>query len=215
MKILISCILFSVLVIICANSSSATNTPKRYPKSKSGIIKYKVSGLSIEGTEVVYYDNWGSREATYTKTTMEFGGTSVPRNTLILLEENGKWINNVDLNARTGIRMKNPRYKEYIGKSRIELEKLAENKNMDAGGERREIEMIAGKPCIVWEVRTTGVKTYTWNGIILKKTSGSGYLRTTRVATEITERIPIPEEKFTIPPDIEMKTVDMSTLHGN
>ena len=215
MKILISGILFFSLVFAYANVESGTNTPKRYPKSKSGIIKYEISGLAIEGTEVVYYDDWGSREATHTKTTMDWGGVLVTKNALTFLEDNGRWINNVDLDSRTGIRMKNPRYKEYIGKSRIKLEKLAENKNMDAGGERREIEMIAGKPCIVWEVRTTGVNTYTWNGIILKKTCGSGYLRATRVATEITERIPIPEEKFTIPPDIQIKTVDMSTLHGN
>ncbi len=215
MKIAIFSIFFIVSIIIYTNTVSATNAPKRYPKSKSGIINYEISGLSIEGTEVVYYDDWGSREAIYTKTTMDWGGVLVTKNALTFLEDNGRWINNVDLDSRTGIRMKNPRYKEYIGKSRIELEKLAENKNMDAGGERREIEMIAGKPCIVWEVRTTGVKTYTWNGIILKKTSGSGYLRTTRVATEITERVPIPEEKFTIPPDIEMKTVDISTFHGN
>ena len=215
MKILISGILFFSLVFTYANVESGTNTPKRYPKSKSGIIKYEISGLAIEGTEVVYYDDWGNREATHTKTTMDWGGVLVTKNALTILEDNGRWINNVDLDSRTGIRMKNPRYKEYIGKSRIELEKNAENKNMDAGGKRREIEMIAGKPCIVWEVRTTGVNTYTWNGIILKKTSGSGYLRTTRVATEITERVPIPEEKFTIPPDIGMKTVDISTFHGN
>ena len=215
MKILFSGILFFLLVISYADVESGTNTPKRYPKSKSGIIKYEISGLAIEGAEVVYYDDWGSREATYTKTTMDWGGVLVTKNAMTILEDNGRWINNVDLESRTGIKMKNPRYKEYIGKSRIKLEKLAKNKNMDAGGERREIEMIAGKPCIVWEVRTTGVKTYTWNGIILKKTCGSGYLRTTKVATEITEHIPIPEEKFTIPPDIQMKTVDMSTLHGN
>ena len=213
MKIAIFSIFFIVSIIIYTNTVFATNAPKRYPKSKSGIINYEISGLAIEGTEVVYYDDWGRREATYTKTTMDWGGVLVTKNALTILEDNGRWINNVDLDSRTGIRMKNPRYKEYIGKSRIKLEKLAENKNMDAGGERREIEMIAGKPCIVWEVRTTGVKSYTWNGIILKKTSGSGYLRTTRVATEITERIPIPEEKFTIPPDIQMKTLNVSAFH--
>ena len=215
MKKLISCILFFLLVISYANADSIKSATRRYPKSKSGIIKYEISGLAIEGTEVVYYDDWGRREATYTKTTMDWGGVLVTKNALTILEDNGRWINNVDLDSRTGIRMKNPRYKEDIGKSRIVLEKLAEKKNMDAGGERREIEKIAGKPCIVWEVRTTGVKTYTWHGIILKKTCGSGYLRTTRVATEITERIPIPEEKFTIPPDIQMKTLNVSAFHGN
>jgi hypothetical protein len=215
MKILISCILFFVLIVTCVNAGFATNTPKRYPKSKSGIIKYEIYGATITGSEIVYYDDWGSREAKYTTTTMELGGAAVTRNTLILLEENGQWINTVDLNARTGIRMKNPRYKEYIGQSRREREKIEENKNINAGGRKIEIERVIGKPCVVWEEQYTGIKTCTWNGIILKKISGPGFSRTTTVATEIEERVPIPEEKFTIPPDIEMKTVDMSTFHGN
>ena len=173
MKILNSCILFFVLVATCVNTGFAANTPNRYPKSKTGIIKYEIYGATIAGTEVVYYDDWGSREAKYITTTMELGGLSVTRNTLVLLEENGQWINNVDLNARTGIRMRNPRYKDSIGQSRREREKNEENKNIDAGGRKVEIERVIGKPCVVWEKQYTGIKTCTWNGIVLKKISGS------------------------------------------
>ncbi len=215
MKITISYITLIVSVLIYVNAVSAASTSKRYPKSKSGIIKYEISGATITGSEIVYYDDWGNREAKYTTTTMELGGATVAKNTLTLLEENGKWINNVDLNARTGIRMKNPRFKDYIGKSRIEIERITEDKNIDAGGRKIEIERVLGKPCVVWEEQNTGFKTCTWNGIILKSVSDLGFSRTTIVATEITERVPIPEEKFTIPPDIEMKTVDISTLHGS
>ncbi|MHC4268530.1 MAG: hypothetical protein ACYSTS_08700 [Planctomycetota bacterium] len=215
MKILISCFLFFSLVTTCVNVESGTNTPKRYPKSQSGIIKYEISGATIKGTEVIYYDDWGRREAKYTDTTMELGGVTVNRNTLTLLEDNGRWINNVDLSERTGIRMENPRYKEYIGKSRIELENIEKNNLIDAGARRTEIERVAGKPCVVWGEQYTGIETYTWNGIILKKISGPGFSRTITEATEIIERVSIPEEKFTIPPDIQMKTVGMSTFHGN
>jgi hypothetical protein len=215
MKITIFCVFSIVSIIICTNIVSATNTPKRYPKSRSGIIKYEIYGATIAGSEVVYFDDWGSREAKYITTTMDLGGVTVTRNTLILLEENGQWISSVDLNARTGIRMKNPRYKESIGQSRREREKNEENKNINAGGRKIEIERVVGKPCIVWEEQCTGIKTCTWNGIVLKKISGPGFSRTTTVATEIEERVSIPEEKFTIPPDIEMKTVDISTFHGN
>ncbi len=215
MKILIFGILSLSLAFVCANVVSGANTQKRYPKSQSGIIKYEISGATITGSEVVYYDDWGSREAKYTTTTMELWGVAVTRNTLTLLEENGRWINNVDLNERTGIRMENPRYKEYVGKSRIELENIAKKNLIDAGARRTEIERVAGKPCIVWGEQYTGIETYTWNGIILKKISGPGFSRTITEATEIIERVSVPEEKFTIPPDIQMKTVDMSTLHGN
>ncbi len=215
MKKLNSGVLFLVLVFACVNVCFAATAQNRYLKSKTGIIKYEIYGATIAGTEVLYYDDWGSREAKYITTTMELGGLSVTRNTLVLLEENGRWINNVDLNARTGIRMRNPRYKDSIGQSRREREKNEEKKNLDAGGRKVEIEMVIGKPCVVWEGQNTGIKTCTWNGIILKKISDLGFSRTTTVATEIDERISIPEEKFTIPPDIEMKTVDISTFHGS
>jgi hypothetical protein len=212
MKKLISCILFFLLVVSYANADSATSSARRYPKSKSGIIKYRISG-TITGTEVIYYEDWGRREAIYTKTTMNLRGVTVDRNTLTLLEDNGRWINNVDLNARTGLRMKNPQYKEYIGKSRVELENVRKKNLKDAGARREEIERVAGRPCIVWGEQYTGNEIYIWNGIILKKVTGSGFSKTTTIATEIIERVQIPEEKFTIPPDIQIKTVNVSTFH--
>ncbi len=212
MKRLISCILFFLLVISYANADSIKSATRRYPKSKSGIIKYNVSGTKT-GTEVVYYEDWGRREAIYTKSTIDLRGVIVDRNTLTLLEDNGRWINNIDLNARTGIRMKNPRYKEYVGKSRIELENTKKKSLKDAGARRAEIEMVIGRPCFVWTVQYNGNEIYLWNGIVLKKITGSGYSETTTVATEITESVNIPEEKFTIPPDIQMKTLNVSAFH--
>ena len=212
MKRLISCILFFLLVISYADADSDKSATRRYPKSKSGIIKYNISG-TIAGTEVVYYKDWGRREAIYTKTTMDLRGVTVDRNTLTLLEDNGQWINNIDLNARTGLRMKNPQYKEYVGKSRVELENTKRKSLKDAGARRAEIERVVGKPCIVWAEQYTGNEIYTWNGIILKKVTGSGFSKTTTVATEITESVNIPEGKFTIPPDIQMKTLNVSAFH--
>tara|TARA_B100000959_G_scaffold106098_1_gene111926 strand:- start:110 stop:748 length:639 start_codon:yes stop_codon:yes gene_type:complete len=212
MKRLISCILFFLLVISYADADSDKSATRRYPKSKSGIIKYSISG-TIAGTEVVYYEDWGRREAIYTKTTMDLRGVTVDRNTLTLLEDNGQWINNIDLNARTGLRMKNPQYKEYVGKSRVELENTKRKSLKDAGARRAEIERVVGKPCIVWAEQYTGNEIYTWNGIILKKVTGSGFSKTTTVATEITESVNIPEGKFTIPPDIQMKTLNVSAFN--
>lgn len=212
MKRLISCILFFLLVISYADADSDKSATRRYPKSKSGIIKYNIFG-TIAGTKVVYYEDWGRREAIYTKTTMDLRGVTVDRNTLTLLEDNGQWINNIDLNARTGLRMKNPQYKEYVGKSRVELENTKRKSLKDAGARRAEIERVVGKPCIVWAEQYTGNEIYTWNGIILKKVTGSGFSKTTTVATEITESVNIPEGKFTIPPDIQMKTLNVSAFH--
>lgn len=203
-----------LLFIVNANTHSVESAQKRYPKSKCGIIKYKISGKKT-GTEVLYYDDWGNREARYSETTMELMGTTISRNTLTLLENNGQWINTIDLNTRTGLRMKNPRYEDYADKSRNEIENITKTKLIDMGAAKNETERVAGKICEVWRKQYTGEKTCTWNGIILKKETGDGFTKTTTTATEIVEGVSIPEEKFVIPPDIQVKTVDMRTLHGN
>ncbi|MCP5006409.1 MAG: hypothetical protein GY941_21095 [Planctomycetes bacterium] len=214
MKTLSLCLLFFLLCVASLSADSGLNLQKRYPKSKSGIIKYEITGTKT-GTEVVYYDDWGRREAKYTRTTMELFGSTVIRNTLTLLENHGQWINTIDLNNRTGLRIKNPRYKLFAGKSQKELENTTKTRLHDMGAQKEKVERIAGKNCEVWEKQHTGEQTWTWKGIILKKISVGSLTETTTVATEIIEGIPIPEEKFAIPPDIQVKTVDMYTLHGN
>ncbi len=83
------------------------------------------------------------------------------------------------------------------------------------GGRKEEVVRVAGKNCEVWEKQYTGEQTCTWKGIILKKITGGSLTGMTTVATEIVEGVPIPEEKFSIPPDIQVKTVDVYTLHGS
>ncbi len=213
MKLLSFCLLFFLVCTTSVSANSDLNIQKRYPKSKSGIIKFEITGTKT-GTEVLYYDDWGRREAKYTSTTAELFGTPVKRETLTLLEGNGEWINTIDLNNRTGLRIKNPRYKKFTGKSQKELEHVKKKRLRDMGAQKDQVERIAGKNCEVWE-KYTGEQTWTWRGIILKKVSVGCFTETTTVATEIMEGVPIPEEKFSIPPDIQVKTVDMYTLHGN
>lgn len=214
MKLLSFYLVFFLICITCSIAYSDSNIQKRYPKSKSGIIKYEITGSRV-GTEVVYYDDWGRREARYTKTTMELMGSTINRNTLTLLEENGQWITTLDLNTRTGLKIKNPRYKMFTGKSQNELENITKQRLLDLGARKEEVERVAGKSCEVWKKQSTGEQTCTWKGIVLKKTTEGSFTSTTTIATDINEGVPIPEEIFSIPPDIQVKTVDMYTLHGN
>ncbi len=84
------CMSLFVLILLLAFTvdKAAAGSPKRYPKVKSGIIKYKVSGMN-EGTEVVYFDNWGGQEAKYTKTTMSMMGITKKTNSLTIITESG------------------------------------------------------------------------------------------------------------------------------
>ncbi len=82
MKNVFLCIIMFLAIITmtisCANVTPVTKlkattgteagikASRRYPELKSAIITYKVSGMN-NGTETVYIDDWGSREAIYKK----------------------------------------------------------------------------------------------------------------------------------------------------
>ncbi len=53
-----------------------------------------------------------------------------------------------------------------------------------------------------------------WKGIALKKDKDIAATGVLTVATEVQENISIPEDKFTIPPDIKIKVLDARTLMG-
>ncbi len=116
-NVFLSIIMFLAIItmtISCANVTPVTElkattgteagikASRRYPELKSAIITYKVSGIN-DGTETVYINDWGRREAIYKKFTTKMMGIDIERNVMTLITENGKWIYNIDLNSRTAI----------------------------------------------------------------------------------------------------------------
>ena len=116
MKKLLSHIMITVFVILliaCKNQTAdgssggetAQNSQqaKRY-KVKSGIIQYKMTGMQ-NGTEILYFDNWGLREAKYTQTEISVMGMTQKENKVTVLD--GNKIYTYDPVQRTGTIMEN------------------------------------------------------------------------------------------------------------
>ncbi len=177
---------------------------RRYPELKSAIIKYKVSGMN-NGTETVYIDDWGRREAIYKKFTTKMMGIDLERNVMTLITENGKWIYNIDLNSRTAIKMDNAGFKALQGNS---------GSNMDAtiGAMKIGTEEILGKVCDVWKKGYPYSMAWIWKGIALKKDHEVAAMGVLTEATEVQENIPIPEDKLTIPSNVKIKVLDPRAL---
>lgn len=211
-KLYMSFVVFIVCIRFAAYVTYADG-PKRYPKVKSGIIKYNVTGMN-EGTEVVYFDNWGEREARYSNTSINMMGVIRKNNTLTIMTDNGKWIYNIDLDKKTGTKMKNPTFDKLAGKSEKELEDLTEKMLGKMGAKKTGTEKVAGKTCDVWESQSVKTKTCIWNDITLKSEAGIGKMSMNLVATEVKEGVSIPDEKFQIPSDVKIQELDMSTVRG-
>lgn len=216
------CLIMS-LVIITMTISCASVTPvtelkttkesettaeesRRYPELKSAIIKYKVSGMN-NGTETVYIDDWGKREAIYKKFTTKMMGIDLERNFMTLITENGKWVYNIDLNSRIAIRMNNAGFKALHGNS-------GGNMDVAIGAMKIGTEEILGKVCNVWEKSYPYSKTWMWKGIALKKDQDVAAMGVVTEATEIQINISIPEDKLIIPSDVKVKVLDPRALSG-
>jgi len=205
-------VILSVTLVGCSDSQTATGEAggqskaasseamkdagyKRY-RIKSGIIEYEMSGAQ-KGTETVYFDKWGMREAKYTKSSMTIMGITRKTNQLTIMD--GEWVYTIDLDKKTGTKTKNPFLKEITeGAGTKDLGEIGE-RMMNRMGEQVGSEEVAGKMCEVWEVKDAGSRSWVWNGIPLKTQVNMAGMQITMTATRFEEGALIPEDKFAIP----------------
>ena len=222
MKNISFCLIVSLVIITmtmsCANvtpltelkttaeTEAVSESSRRYPELKSAIIKYKVSGMN-NGTETVYIDDWGRREAIYKKFTTKLMGIDIERNFMTLITENGKWVYNIDLNSRTAIKMNNKGFKALQGNS-------GSNMDVAIGATKIGTEEILGKVCDVWKKSYPYSMAWMWKGVALKKDQDVAAMGVITEATEIQENISIPEDKLIIPSDVKIKVLDARALSG-
>lgn len=187
MKVLLVSILFASSSLF---NGSADQEFKRYG-IKSGVIEYELTGAQ-SGKEVVYFDDWGFREAKYTETELSFGGFSQKINSLTIME--GNMIYNIDLSTNTGTKIENSMFEGLEGE---DMEQIGEKMMEQMGGEKTGTETVLGKECDLWEIKQMGSKTWVWKSIPLKTEVNMG-MQMNIVATSISEES-VSAEKFKIP----------------
>lgn len=208
------CVLLLLLFIASAcsksNGTSSESTKsegmkeagfKRY-QIESGIVEYSMSGAQ-KGTETVYFDKWGMREAKYTKSELAVAGITRKSNTLSLID--GDWIYVIDLDKRTGTKTQNPLLKQIADRGGTkDLAEFGEKMMRDMGGEKTGSEEIAGKMCDIWEVKKLGSKSWVWNSVTLKVQVNMGGMEMNSTAAKFEEGASIPADRFAIPSDVKI-----------
>jgi len=178
----------------------AANTFKRYTV-KSAIIEYALSGAQT-GTETVYIDEWGKREARYTQADMTMMGQTIKSNRLTILD--GEWIYAIDLDKKSGTKIKNPMFESLEATADGDFTQIGVEMMQKMGGVKIGSEAIAGKPCDVWEIKDIGTKSWLWNTIPLKTEASMGDMSMASTAVKVAEGALIPQEKLEIPSDVQM-----------
>lgn len=186
-------------------SSQPANETSGYPKRylvESGIVEYEMSGMQ-KGTETVYFDRWGWREAKYTNSELSIAGISRKENKLTIME--GEWIYNIDLASRTGSKIKNPMLQQFIEAAKgRSLTEVGEEMMRRMGGEKSGSDTVAGQPCDVWVVKQMGSRSCVWNGVTLRTEVTMGGMQMTSGATRFQANAAIPADKFAIPDNIKI-----------
>lgn len=177
------------------------NNFKRYAV-KSAIIEYALSGVQT-GTETVYIDDWGRREARYTQSDMNMMGQTMKANRLTLID--GEWIYAIDLDKKSGTKIKNPMLEMAATAHQDgDLTQMGIEMMTKMGGVKTGTEEVAGKPCDVWEIKAMSTKSWIWNSIPLKTEASMGEMSMASTATKVEEGAAIPQEKLALPSDVQI-----------
>jgi hypothetical protein len=163
---------------------------------RSGVYESTVMG----GTTVVYFDDFGRRQAKYSTT--RFGGEASHSLELVLADGTTY---SIDLDARRGTKTRlAPEAAQAIGAV------LAPEPTRGGGARALEARTYLGRPCKGIEAEAMGMRTraWTWKGILLhSEVSGAAggepvVVEVTRLALE-----PVPPERFRVPAGIEIQDV--------
>lgn len=148
---------------------------------QSGMIKYELSG-DVEGTEVLYFDQWGWLEKTVRKYTYSKYGISSDENRVEL--RNGDFTFRGNFKTGKGSVTENKLESSMLRyKSIAEVtQTIMESRNGTKVGE----ENILGKLCVVWEFpRGLVQKVWIHEGLILKREQRIATLTIISTATDI------------------------------
>lgn len=161
--------------------ANAATEMKRYGV-KQACIEYTVSG-SQTGTEVLYFDDYGLREAKYEKKTIKIGPITQEDDKVTYLE-NGVTAYTVNRKDGTGTKMEIQMMQQFKSE---DMTKVGESMMTQMGGKKIRTEEFLGRQTDVWEVKQMGTTTWVWKGVTLKTITDFMGMKISIVATKISE----------------------------
>ncbi|HMN24751.1 MAG: hypothetical protein IT276_14115 [Ignavibacteriaceae bacterium] len=214
-------ILFALTFANCGDSTkdgsdnSQTKSTSDFQKRfgiKSGVIEYIITG-SQEGTKTLYFENWGMKQAEYTRSVLSVGGFTKSLNIVNIIDGEFQYMINIDQNS--GTKTRNPILKS--------IEELKDQKGFNEFGEQMLLSMGAskigsesflGKDCDVYEMKSTGTKLWVWEWLTLKSETQSRGININVTATRINEGGSVPASKFKIPEKVVLNEVDLDNIEN-
>jgi len=179
---------------------------------KSGIIEYEITG-SQSGTKILYFDDWGRKQAEFTNSTIKVGKYTKHSNLLKIIK--GDWQYIINLENKTGLKRENPVIEKIIElKNQTNYGEFGEQLLLISGGFESGRDIVADKKCKVYEFKKQNTKSWIWNWLMLKSETKRGKINITVVAKNIEENVFIADTVFNPPKNILIIEVDLEDLRN-
>jgi hypothetical protein len=157
---------------------------------ESGKIVYELTGM-MNGTEILYWDDWGNKQRKETYTVMEMMGFKQEQKSIMITI--GRDLYTLDPDKKTGTHVINDMFE---GKTNEEMAEFGEQMLESMGGVKKADETISGINCQVWEIQSMYSKVWIWKQISLKSKVSIMDPPQVTTAVEIQTDIPISAKLF-------------------
>jgi hypothetical protein len=201
-------LLMAMTIVSCKNKTSdksqpsevkdqavaASITTKGKYSVKSGIVEYKIEMMGMNGTQTLYFDNYGNTEANLTA--LDVMGT---KSESVTITKDGTVYNFVPAN-KTGSKT------TAMAGASVNFENLTDQVIKEWNLKKEGRENILGKECDKFSMdnQAMSMKGYywVWKGVALKVDATISTVKMQMDATIFQDNVNIPAEKFDIPADI-------------
>ncbi len=187
MNKLTTCLIaLSLLSFVHCNSVESGNSSSA--KSRYGLkqacIEYKITGDMFSGTEKLYFDRYGMREAKYTHQKIEMMGITQENNTATFINfDDDGLIYTYDYKTKSGTKIANPLAEALQNK---DAKDIGKRMMVEMGGKKIGTGKVLGKTCDIWEIPNMG-KIWVWKWANLKTATNAMGMKMTIEATKISE----------------------------
>jgi hypothetical protein len=181
---------------------------KRY-EVVSGIVEYALGGAE-EGTEILYFEDYGNIEARHKTAQAQVpGGIKLPQGVELPKTEQvnitkGDTIYSYDVNTRAGTKLNNTL--DVFGKqgNGDDLQKMGMEMLKNMGAVQDGTKTVAGYECDLYVIEKMNTQTCIYKGVTLESTVIVVGITNTITAKSAQFDVDIPEDKISVPDDVSI-----------
>lgn len=173
---------------------------KRYGIEK-GVILYRLDGAT-KGTEVIYFDSWGWREAHYERTESRVGEFYEKINRVQYLDGERRYV--YDPKTQTATYFDSPQVEEAAKRwGTKDMVKVGIEMLKSMGGRPSGTGKVGEIECEIWKIDRMKTTLWMWQGLTLGEKAFAMDIPVSRRAVEVRPDVEVSLEKLLLPENVK------------